>query len=222
MIPRLRGIAPALVLLGATLISTSLAAQKPHRVTRSPGELVAAFAREYQTPSGPTAGLGGDVAHVLTYPEDYPAAELEVFMRGLEQLALKGGSSRLRTSSSFSLSQLGSRRKPHPVAGTMARLVRIYQRSSDPAVRGIIVVSLNDVAERQEALLFLERIAAQVPEKADFPAASSRALGTLVLMGDEGRVVLKRLHETGSVRDPEARMELATLAKQGFRLPSAR
>jgi hypothetical protein len=78
---------------------------------------------------------------------------------------------------------------------------------------------VGDLAERKKALVFLERIAAQGPDNADFPAAASRALGTLVLMGDKGRALLKRLHETGAVRDPEARMELATLAQRGFRLP---
>ena len=47
--------APAVILLGTALIPVSLSAQKPHQVTRAPGELVA-FAREYHTPHGPMAG----------------------------------------------------------------------------------------------------------------------------------------------------------------------
>jgi hypothetical protein len=83
----------------------------------------------------------------------------------------------------------------------------------------MVVVAMADLVERQKAFGFLERIAVQGPENSDFPGAARRALGTLVAMGDEGRVVLKRLYDSGAVRDPEAKMELATLAKQGFRLP---
>lgn len=215
----IRTLSLAVLLIGAMLAPESVGAQKPHHVTRTPDELLAAFAREYQTSSGPTHGAAFDVAHVLTYPRDYPAADLKIFLRGLEQLALTGDSSRLRVSATFNLSLPGSLRKPHPVMGTMARLERIYERSNDPAVRGMVVVAMSDLAERQKALVFLERIARQGPEGADFPAAPSRALGSLVAMGDEGRAVLKRLHETAAVRDPEAKLELATLSKQDFRVP---
>jgi hypothetical protein len=218
MTPHFVKCAPVVFLLGAALIPESLYAQKPNRVTRAPGELVTAFARDYQTPHGPTSGAGRDVAHVLTYPEDYPAADLAVFQQGLEQLALTSDSRRLRTSSTFSLSQLGSRAKPHPVAGTMERLERIYQQSTDPEVRSMVVVSLYDVSERPRALAFLERVAKQAPDNQDFPGAASRALGSLVLMGDEGRAVLQRLYRTSAVRDPDARLELDNLAKRGFRI----
>jgi hypothetical protein len=205
-----------ILLLGATVTPQPLDAQKPYRVTRTPGELISAFAREYQTPSGPTSGAGLDIAHVLTYPDQYPAADLESFLAGLEQVALTGDSSRLRASAAFSLSLPGSRRKPHPVPATMARLERIYYASKDPAVRGVVVTAMADQAERQEALRFLERLAVQ--EKPDFPAAASRALATLVAMDAEGRVVLKRLHESGAVREPEARHQLTLLASRGYRI----
>ena len=217
----LRSIAAILCLFGATVFPVSVSAQKPGRVTRTPGELVSAFAHEYQKPGGATAGVGLDVARVLTYPEAYPEADLDVFVRGLENLALTGSSSHLRVSSVLGLSELGSRRKSRPVPGTMPRLLLIYRKSGDPAVRHAIAGSLNDVAERKEALEFLEGIAMQVPAKADFPAAASHALGTLALMGEDGRAVLRRLHQRGAVRDPEARLELATLAKRGFELRAA-
>jgi hypothetical protein len=43
-------------------------------------------------------GAGRDIAHVLTYPEDYPAADLEAFQQGLERLALTGSPARVRAS----------------------------------------------------------------------------------------------------------------------------
>ncbi len=159
-----------------------------------------------------------DVAHVLTYPDDYLSADLELFLRGLEEIALTGESSRLRASAAFSLSFPGSRRKPHPVPGTVRRLERIYRRSNDPAVRGVVVASMADVAEGDKALVFLEGIATEVPVHADSPGSASRALGTLVAMDEDGRTVLKRLHETQAVRDPEARHELSVLADRGYRI----
>jgi hypothetical protein len=201
------------------VIPCFVSAQK-RQVDRSPGELLLAFEREYHTPKGPTSGVGRDIAHVITYPESYPARDLAVFMRGLEHLALNPASpQRLRASAVMNLALLGSRRKSHPVAGTFDRLQRIYQQTKDPTARALVVVGMSDVVERAKALRFLEAVAAQEPAKADFPGAASRALGSLLAMDDEGRSVLQRLHRTGAVRDPEARMELATLAQQGFRVP---
>jgi hypothetical protein len=80
----------------------------------------------------------------------------------------------------------------------------------------MVVVGVADVAERSKAPGFLERIAAQGPANSDFPGAATRALSSLVAMDEAGRAVLKRLHDTGALRDPEARMELATLAEHGF------
>jgi hypothetical protein len=189
------------------------------QVHRAPNELLAAFEREYQTSKGPTSPIGRDIAQVVSHPETYAASNLAVFVRGLEQIALKGSSSRIRASAVMNLALLGSRRKSHPVNGTVDRLRQIYQQTKDPSVRSMVVVGMADVANRAEAVRFLELIAVQNGEKSDFPGAPSRALGSLVAMDDEGRAALQRLHHTGAVRDPEARMELATLAKQGFRVP---
>jgi hypothetical protein len=205
---------PALLLF----IPSLLTAQRP-LVHRSPDELLRAFEQEYQTPKGPTSGVGRDVAYVVTHPETYPARDLTVFVKGLEHLALNGTSSRLRASALMGLALLGSRRKSHPVSGITDRLERIYRQTKDPTVRGMVVVAMSDVVERAKALRFLEGIAVQHPEKSDFAGAASRALGSLVAMDDEGRAMLKRLYESGGVRDPGAKLELTNLAQQGFRVP---
>jgi hypothetical protein len=213
----LRPLSSIFVLVGTVI--PGLASAQAHRVTRPPTELLSAFEREYQTSSGPTSGAGSDIVQVVTYPESYPAADLEQFTRGLEQLALKGNSSRVRASAVMNLALLGSRRKAHPVSGTMSRLQGIYNKSNDPIVRSMVVVGMADISERPKALGFLERIATQPAEASDFPGAASRALGSLVAMDDEGRAVLKRLYESRAVRDPGAKLELSTLSQRGFRVP---
>jgi hypothetical protein len=202
-----------------TFVPCLLGAQQGRQVRRSPNELLSAFEREYQTPKGPTSGVGRDIAQVITYPETYAPNDLDAFVRGLEELALKGTTSGVRSAAAMNLALLGSGRKSHPVGGIGDRLQRIYQQTKDPVVRSMVVVGLADVADRPKALGLLRKIAVQQPEKADFPGAASRALGSLVAMGNEGRTVLRGLYETGTVRDPDAKLELTNLAKQNFRVP---
>ena len=216
--PYSRFVSLALLLLGSIFAALPAHAQPGRCVKRPPGELLAAFVREHRTPPGESPGPSWEVSQVLAYPETYPRADLQIFLQGLEQLALTGDSPRLRAAAALSLSLPGSRRKPNPVRGTAGRLARIYRQASDPHVRGVIVSAMADLAERTEALAFLERIATQSPEEADFPGAASMSLGTLVAMDTEGRAVLRRLHETGAVRDPEARHSLAVLASREYRI----
>lgn len=192
-------------------------AQAGRRVDRSPEQLLAAFARR-QGPRNEQDAASRDVTHVLSHPQDYPPADLEAFLLGLERLAVDAETSRLRGEAAFAVSLPGSRRKPHPVKGTVARLERIYRRSDDDYVQAMVVAGMADVAERREALEFLEPIAVQDPQQADFPGAASRALNSMWAMEEDGRAVLERLHVTGSVRDPKARHELAVLAGRGFRV----
>ncbi|MGH7586211.1 MAG: hypothetical protein ACREMH_08190 [Gemmatimonadales bacterium] len=158
------------------------------------------------------------MTHVLTYPEDYPRGDLEAFLGGLERLAIEGETSQVRAAAAFSISLPGARWKAHPVSGTVPRLERIYGRSTDQIVRAMVAAGMADVAEQKQALAFLERIAIQDPAQADFPGAASRALNSIWAMGAEGRQVLERLHTSGAVRDPTARLELAVLAERGYRL----
>jgi hypothetical protein len=219
MILSLRSASLGVLLLGVMLSTVPAVAQTPRRVTRTPTQLLDALVRDHQTPVKPLTPAGIDLTHVLTYPRDYPAADLEKLLRGLEQLALTGESPRLRADAALSLSIPGSYRAVRPIQGTMARLGRIYRRTADAHVRAAVVsgmAGMANPAEHREALAFLERIAVQ--ENADFPGSASKALNMLMFMGEPGRAVLKRLHDTGVVRDPEARNVLAASARQGYRV----
>jgi hypothetical protein len=196
------------VFLCSVLVSSSATAQ-----TRDPDELVAAYVREHQSHQGHSAAFH-ELIHVLTNHADYPPADLEKLLGGLEQVALTGEPERLRAEAALALAIPGSKRAVHPI-GTFPRLERVYRRSTDPLVRSALIRAMGDLADRREGALFLERIAKQEP--ADFPDAQKEALTSLLKMNGEGRTVLKRLHETNAVRDPKAKQTLTYLAKQGFR-----
>jgi hypothetical protein len=184
--------------------------------SRDPDELLAAYVSEWQTPNVPSSAHR-DLIHALNNHGDYPPADLETLLRGLEHLALAGTSPRFRAEAALALAIPGSRRAVHPIRKTFARLGRVYRRSSDPLVRSVLIAAMGNLVDPSEAAISLERVAKQDP--ADFAGAQGKAVQSLLRMGEEGRVVLKRLHETGAVRDPETKLTLAYLAKNGFRRP---
>jgi hypothetical protein len=206
------GVVFLFVLFGAA----PAAAQTRYHVTRPPDELFAAFVRERQALDDRThASL--ELTHVLTYHTDYPPAEVEMLLRELENFALTGTPQWLRGEAALRLSLVGSTRVPRPTAGIFVRLDRVYRGTSDPTVRSAVVKAMGGLTERRQAAGFLERIAKQEP--ADFAESQRRALESLMRLGPEGQTVLKRLHETGAVRDPEAKVALKYLAKEGYRRP---
>ena len=197
-----------LVFLSTLLFNGAVTAQ-----TRDPAELVAAYVRERQSQQGHSAAYR-DLVHVLTHHNDYPAASLEKLLNGLEQVALTGEPPRLRAEAALALAIPGKRQGSHPIP-TFSRLERVYHRSTDPLVRSVVVRAMGDLAETPAAASFLERVAKQ--ESADFPHAQKRAVLSLLKLDDQGRAVLKRLHETNAVRNPEAKLTLVYLAKQNYR-----
>jgi len=188
-------------------------AQAAYHVTRAPAELLAAYVRESQTLNG-HHDASTAITHILTHHTDYPPADVESLLQGLEEIALTGALSSLRAESAFRLSIPGSRRALHPIPGAFPRLARVYRESSDVLVRRMVVNVMGDLTDRGEAAAFLERVASEEPPG----GIAGRALASLLTMGDEGRLVLKRLHETKAVRDPEVSMDLSTIAKNGYRL----
>lgn len=183
---------------------------------RAPSELLAAYVNEHQAPYS-ESGVSRELVHALSNYGDYPAADLESLMRGLEELAVTGNPPRLRADAAIRLSIPGSKRAVHPIPGIFARLERVYRRSTDPLTRSVLISVMGESTERQSAAEFLERIAKQEP--ADFAESQYKAIQSLRRLDEEGRVVLKRLHETQVVREPKAKLTLAILAKEGFRKP---
>jgi hypothetical protein len=158
-----------------------------------------------------------ELTHVLSHPTEYPMAYVESLLRQLEQFTLTGSPEWLRNEAVLGLALPSSKRVAHPIPSSFARLERIYRRSPDPVVKRTVINAMGSSSESQRACAFLEQIATQ--DSADYPDAPVTAITSLLIQGDEGKIVLKRLHENGKVRDREARRSLAILAKSEFRLP---
>lgn len=203
------------LMLGLMIIAAPVHAQERRRVTRTPSELLAAYVRDKQTP-GAFSSATVDITYILMDRADYPAANREAFLQGLENLALTASSPDLRGEAAFSFALAGSRRSTRPLPGMYARLERLYDRS--PATRGAIVAAMAELADSEPALAFLERIAVQDPTKADFPGSASDAIAALGARGQAGRAVLQRLHETDAVRDPQAKYLLSQRASHGYHI----
>src|SRR5215212_4570715 len=101
--PNLRTSSPLTLLMIVVVLPSLVSAQQGRQVHRSPDELLAAFNGEYQKPHGPTTGVGRDIAQVVTYPETYSSQDLTRFVDGLEELALRGASSPVRTTAVMNL-----------------------------------------------------------------------------------------------------------------------
>jgi hypothetical protein len=190
------------------------------RVNAIPERLLADFVAEVQGKSlgPPMAGLS--ITHILLNRQDYPKQTVDELINGLERLALNSSDERLSVGAAGAFATAGSRRNPRPVPGIAQRMLRMYQQSRHELVRSVLLSSMGQSAEPQVVIQFIRSLAIRDPRAADFPGAASRALATLIVMGEEGRAILQDLHTKGLVRDPNARFELSELAKRNYRFGS--
>ena len=196
--------------------ASTLGAQQGRRPPQSPSALLDAYSREFDDPrSTGRASMG--LTQVLTHHAEHPAGDVETVLAGLERMAIGGSTSRLRAEAAASIAIPGSRKSTRPLGGTFARLARVYRSSDDPVVRSIVVGAMGGLSEHRAAVPFLEHIAKQQDE--EFAGAAGKALTSLLMLGDPGRPALERLHSTSAVKNPEARQILATMVKNGYRLP---
>jgi len=110
----------------------------------------------------------------------------------------------------------GSFHVARPLPETYSRLMRIYRTSEEALVRIMVISAIGDLAVRSRAAAFLEGVVARDP--LGYNREPGEAVRSLVMMGDEGRAVLKRLHQSGAVQHPRTRYSLALLAQRGYRI----
>lgn len=215
-ISSLRGAFSAALFAGGVLLALPTEAQQARRITRTPQELLREFPK-YLDPGRENSGPTVDIVHIAVNPDVYAAADLEVFLQGVERLALTAESSDIRRKAAVYLTRVGarSRSRPLPVAPIFPRLMRIYRRSTDPGVRYDVTQGMADVADRAEALAFLEQVARESPPP--FRNAANAVIDALIIMGEEGRPLLRRLHESKAIQEPSARRRLNSLAERDFR-----
>jgi HEAT repeat protein len=210
-------------ILTAVLIALPACASLPRPLTAQrlqdapPAELLHRFASEEASPGGPH-GASSAITYIFVHRADYSPATVHSLIDGLERLALESDNRNVRHSSARYLSVAGYISNERPEPGLLARLKQVYARTTDPEVRVVVVTSMGQLAERREAVAFLEKVAKQDPASEDFPNAALWALRTLPGMGDEGRAALKSLHDSKAVRHPEARHGLDVLAEKGYKI----
>jgi hypothetical protein len=201
---------------GAAFVSVLLGATPALAQRRDPAQLLSAYVQERQTPRGQSSAFR-DLVHAVNNHGDYPAADLESVLRGLEEVALTGMPPRFRAEAASLLTVPGSSRAVHPLRGRFSRLERVCRESTDPVVRIVLIRGMGDQVDRREAAGFLEGVATR--DSAGFAPEPRYAIKELLRMDEEGRRVLKQLHDRDAVRNPEAKAMLAVLAKYDFREP---
>jgi hypothetical protein len=198
------------------LASLSLAAPLWSQVSpvRTPSDMVTAFAVERsRTSTGRQAST--EIVQALTHPGSRPAADVAAILDGLERLAVGSKTPTVRREAAFLLSIPGSRRSTSPSAATFERLQRVYAKSSDPTVKAVVVDVMGDLNDHRKAAAFLKGVALQDSTG----VFAGPALSSLLTMGADGRVALGQLHDSDAVPNSESRQILATMAKNGYKLP---
>lgn len=158
-----------------------------------------------------------------------PIGAMNAKLDTLEQRSLSSDSCNRRTSAVTGIAFAGRAMKgadapspPPPYPGIVARLARIYRQTSECDLRGSIIDLMIIQAEREEAVVFLARVAEE-PFQPTPPGVvlgtwptQVLAIGALTHMGQPGEAMLRRLHAEGTVREPTARASLEDLARRGF------
>lgn len=152
-------------------------------------------------------------------------AQLDSALAGLETIALSADdpSARLLAARMLHLTGVGSR----PLPGTVARVVRVYQKSKDREVKHTLLSLMVWTAERGPAVAFLKDVATQPDATADYPGAARDAIQTLQHAGPQGRAALQDLSGRRLIRSPDAerylqhleRMDLGSHPHAGSRHP---
>lgn len=183
------------------------------RTQRKPAEMVAAFASE--SSGGARRQASSQITQTLTHPGPRPQADMDALLDGLEDLSVHSKSPTVRREAAFLISIPGSRRSKTPSARTFERLQRVYRKSSDYTVKSVVVGVMGDLTDRGKPAAFLKTVAVEDSTG----VLAEVAVSALLTLGDEGRAVLRQLHDSNEVPDSEVRQILSTMAKNGYRLP---
>ncbi len=193
-------------------------AQQDRALEVSPADLFQGFVSDGASNGQRSAGMSSRIYHVLVHPGAYGHAKLKPFLEQLEGVAADHPSQHLAAEAAYALSVPGTRAVDAPMPGTVKRLIEVYHRTQYAAVKAIVVGSMIDQSERAAAIPFLESVATMTRSGTGPDLAQGMAIFALASMGDDGRQVLRRLHESKAIQDPEARYQLEVIAGKGYRV----
>lgn len=186
--------------------------------------LLAAFERESsEFPSG-SGEAHFAVSEVMSRPGSFKRGFIDSVARGLEELALNGRKPLVRHRAVGLVARLGEVGPHTQESGSVARLARIYRRSNDGVVKGVILFLMTRQREQGLALSFIASIAAEPPTgRTDsavcFPdcplTLQLQAVQTLNRLGPRGHAILRDLRARGAIRDPSALQEIQQWEREG-------
>lgn len=218
----LQGIPFRLAWLGVCCALTMPSVGLAQEVQASADLMVRCFAAAYAVgeQTDECEGLVPGAIAVLTNPDEYKEY-LDGVMSGLEELALTHPEFRVRAAAAVYLMAPGNRAlvSENP-PGVIERVQRLYDRSDEVAVRSALIRWMPYQAEQNAATAFLETTAKsnRSPAEQMWPE-EMLAIDALARMGENGRVVLQRLSDSGLVQNQLARQRLHYLRDEGYRLP---
>ena len=148
--------------------------------------------------------------------DSLPAPVLDSLFTGLEALAIRHENPAVRHSAIGLIGQAGIGANPMP--GVVARLEHVYHEAGDHDTRFYIVHGMPRQREQNAAALFLRRVVLEDPSRDPKPGELRQtqewALESLRTLGPAGSNVLRDLHMSGQVRDPEVRHRLRQILEE--------
>jgi hypothetical protein len=152
---------------------------------------------------------------VVEHRDSLSGATLDSLLSGLSHLA---GSENQRVRSR-AVDLLASYGDPNvvstPLDGVLARLIRIYDSTSDEMIRGHVIVAIPDLHERNAALPFLRGIVTGTSPARLYEGSSDEAVRALEQLGRPGKALLRQLYESNrivGIRDVDTGLWLRDLA----------
>jgi hypothetical protein len=170
-------------------------------------------------------GMGARVAYDVIYLPSAFAPRQDSLMDGLERLALTSDHDAVRREATSLIAFAGQVGRPSPpLRGVFPRLLRIYRSNTAWLVRALIRDQMPEQAERRAAAAFLRSIATEADSNSGVAPHGYFAIGDprteavarLAEMGEEGRSVLRAMHQNREARSPQVRIMLDDMARRGF------
>jgi hypothetical protein len=135
----------------------------------------------------------------ILYPARYSHARVDSVLDGFERIALTANTQSVGAWAASALMTAGSAEQPVP--GTFDRALRVYHRSTQPAVRAMVLGFMSDQKDRDRVIAFLKSVAVQSGANQDYEGAPLTAAEGLSQMGREGRAALVELRDRNLLRD---------------------
>lgn len=211
---------PNIALLGPGVLLALPAYSSAQNVKPTTEEMVRCFAIEYTVGAdrGACKDLVPGAVAVLFRPLEY-GDYVDGVIDGLAELAVSHPEFRVRVAAAEYLMAPG-RQDPSSeyLPGMVDRVQRVYEESTEPAIRSILIGWMPVQAETEAAVDFLRKVATSDKSPAGRMWPDEQlAIDALSRMGDRGRQVLRQLDESGQVRNELARQRLDYLRTRDYR-----